>query len=98
MCYLESHIIDEHSQLIDNTYKTLEQIINNDNGIIKEDKLCLDKIYIQAKRWENTVPVSSIRDFAGSLLSKKAKENDLLFFDLCNIDCRMNILVAMRSF
>jgi len=44
------------------------------DGIIKEDKLGLDTIYIQAKRWENTVPVSSIRDFAGSLLSKRARK------------------------
>ena len=44
------------------------------DGIIKEDKLGLDTIYIQAKRWENTVPVGQIRDFAGSLLSKKAKK------------------------
>jgi len=44
------------------------------DGIIKEDKLGLDKIYIQAKRWENTVPVSAVRDFAGSLLSKKARK------------------------
>jgi restriction system protein len=44
------------------------------DGIIKEDKLGLDTIYIQAKRWENTVPVSAVRDFAGSLLSKKARK------------------------
>jgi restriction system protein len=44
------------------------------DGIIKEDKLGLDIIYIQAKRWENTVPVSAVRDFAGSLLSKKARK------------------------
>ncbi len=44
------------------------------DGIIKEDKLGLDKIYIQAKRWENTVPISQIRDFAGSLLQQKAKK------------------------
>jgi restriction system protein len=44
------------------------------DGIIKEDKLGLDTIYIQAKRWENIVPVSAVRDFAGSLLSKKAKK------------------------
>lgn len=44
------------------------------DGIIKEDKLGLDIIYIQAKRWENTVPVNSIRDFAGSLLGKKARK------------------------
>lgn len=44
------------------------------DGIINEDKLGLDTIYIQAKRWENTVPVSAVRDFAGSLLSKKARK------------------------
>lgn len=44
------------------------------DGIIKEDKLGLDAIYIQAKKWENIVPISQIRDFAGSLLSKKAKK------------------------
>ncbi len=44
------------------------------DGIIKEDKLGLDTIYIQAKRWENTVPVREIRDFAGALLSKKARK------------------------
>jgi restriction system protein len=44
------------------------------DGIIKEDKLGLDIIYIQAKRWENTVPVDKIRDFTGALASKKAKK------------------------
>ncbi len=44
------------------------------DGIIKEDKLGLDTIYIQAKRWENSVTISAVRDFAGSLLSKKAKK------------------------
>ena len=44
------------------------------DGIINEDKLGLDTIYIQAKRWENTVPVKEIRDFAGALLGKKARK------------------------
>ncbi|WP_346859518.1 restriction endonuclease [uncultured Draconibacterium sp.] len=44
------------------------------DGIIKEDKLGLDTIFIQAKRWENVVPVREIRDFAGALLSKKARK------------------------
>ncbi|MDR2207003.1 MAG: restriction endonuclease [Flavobacteriaceae bacterium] len=44
------------------------------DGIINEDKLGLDTIYIQAKKWEKTVPITQIRDFAGSLLSKKAKK------------------------
>lgn len=44
------------------------------DGIIKEDKLGLDVIYLQAKKWENTDPVKEIRDFTGALASKKAKK------------------------
>jgi restriction system protein len=44
------------------------------DGIIKEDKLGLDTIYIQAKKWENNVPVKEIRDFTGALASKKARK------------------------
>ncbi len=44
------------------------------DGLIKEDRLGLDTIYVQAKKWENSVPVSQVRDFAGALLSKKAKK------------------------
>lgn len=44
------------------------------DGIIKEDKLGLDTIYVQAKRYENTVPIAQIRDFAGSLLAQKSKK------------------------
>lgn len=44
------------------------------DGIIKEDRLGLDIIYIQAKRWENPVPTREIRDFAGALLSRKARK------------------------
>lgn len=48
------------------------------DGIIKEDKLGLDTIYIQAKRWDSTVPVREVRDFAGALLSKKARKGIFL--------------------
>jgi restriction system protein len=44
------------------------------DGIIKEDRLGLDIIYLQAKKWENPVPVKEIRDFTGALASKKAKK------------------------
>lgn len=44
------------------------------DGVIKEDRLGLDVIYIQAKRWEGTVSSSAIRDFAGALLQKKARK------------------------
>ncbi|RMG54600.1 MAG: restriction endonuclease [Bacteroidetes bacterium] len=48
------------------------------DGIIKEDRLGLDIIYIQAKRWENPVPTREVRDFAGALLSKKARKGIFL--------------------
>jgi len=44
------------------------------DGLIKEDKLGLDTIYVQAKRWENQVTIHQVRDFAGSLLGQKAKK------------------------
>jgi len=37
------------------------------DGIIKEDKLGLDVIYIQAKRWENVVGGPEIQSFNGAL-------------------------------
>lgn len=42
------------------------------DGIIKEDRLGLDTIYIQAKRWEASVPLKEVRDFTGALLAKGA--------------------------
>ncbi|NUO19394.1 restriction endonuclease [bacterium] len=44
------------------------------DGIIKEDKLGLDIIYVQAKRWENVVGAGSVRDFSGSLDYHGAKK------------------------
>jgi restriction system protein len=42
------------------------------DGIIKEDKLGLDAIYIQAKRREAAVGRPEIQKFAGALLGQKA--------------------------
>jgi len=42
------------------------------DGIIKEDKLGLDAIYIQAKRWSSSVGRPEIQKFAGALLGQKA--------------------------
>ena len=44
------------------------------DGIIKEDKLGLDIIYIQAKRWENTVSRPEIQKFAGALQGQRARK------------------------
>ena len=48
------------------------------DGIIKEDKLGLDCIYIQAKRWESSVGRPTIQAFAGSLEGMKARKGVLI--------------------
>jgi restriction system protein len=44
------------------------------DGIISEDPLGLDNIYIQAKRWENTVGRPTVQAFAGSLEGFRARK------------------------
>jgi restriction system protein len=44
------------------------------DGIINEDKLGLDVIYIQAKKWENVVGRPEIQKFVGALQGKRAKK------------------------
>ncbi|TAE90738.1 MAG: restriction endonuclease [Verrucomicrobia bacterium] len=44
------------------------------DGIIKEDPLGLDIIYLQAKRWEGTVGRPEIQKFAGALQGQRAKK------------------------
>jgi len=46
------------------------------DGIIKEDKLGLDKIYIQAKRWKKETKIGrpEIQKFVGALDGKRAKK------------------------
>lgn len=44
------------------------------DGIIKEDRLGLDVIYIQAKKWEGTVGRPEIQRFVGALHGKRAKK------------------------
>ncbi len=44
------------------------------DGTISEDKLGLDLIYIQAKRWEGSVGRPEIQKFVGALQGKRAKK------------------------
>jgi len=44
------------------------------DGIIKEDRLGLDIIYLQAKKWENQVSRPEIQKFAGALQGQQAKK------------------------
>jgi restriction system protein len=48
------------------------------DGIIKEDKLGLDVVYVQAKRWETTVGRPVVQAFAGSLEGQRARKGVLL--------------------
>lgn len=44
------------------------------DGIINEDRLGLDVIYIQAKKWENPVGRPEIQKFAGALQGQRARK------------------------
>jgi restriction system protein len=44
------------------------------DGVIKEDHLGLDAIYVQAKRWQNTVGRPEVQGFAGSLLGRRGRK------------------------
>jgi restriction system protein len=48
------------------------------DGVIKQDKLGLESILVQAKRWENQVGASTVRDFAGSLEGHRADKGVLI--------------------
>ncbi len=44
------------------------------DGIIKEDRLGLDAVYVQAKRWQGTVGRPDVQAFAGSLEGHRARK------------------------
>src|SRR5690606_25813637 len=44
------------------------------DGIIKEDRLGLDVIYIQAKRWQGSVGRPEIQKFVGALQGQRARK------------------------
>ncbi|HIW36816.1 MAG TPA: restriction endonuclease [Candidatus Treponema faecavium] len=59
------------------SFKEAAQIVGKSSdegidGVIKEDKLGLDTIYIQAKRWKGAVGRPEIQKFAGALLGQQA--------------------------
>jgi restriction system protein len=44
------------------------------DGIIKEDRLGLDMIYLQARQWERTIGRPDIQQFAGALQGQRARK------------------------
>ena len=51
-----------------------ERIGQTGDGIIKEDRLGLDTIFIQAKRWQGSVGRPEIQKFVGALQGQRAKK------------------------
>jgi restriction system protein len=47
---------------------------SGDEGVIREDELGLDLIYVQAKRWQNPVGRPEIQKFFGALHGKRASK------------------------
>ena len=48
------------------------------DGVIQEDRLGLDMVYVQAKKWDNAVGPGEIDRFVGSLMRKKATKGVFL--------------------
>jgi restriction system protein len=48
------------------------------DGVIDEDRLGLDVIYVQAKRWESSVGRPEVQRFAGALQGRRAKKGVLI--------------------
>lgn len=75
------------------------------DGIIKEDKLGLDAIYIQAKRWQGTVGRPDIQKFVGALHGQRARKGVFMTTSnfspeardyVSNIDVKVVLLDGMR--
>lgn len=58
------------------------------DGIIKEDRLGLDTIYIQAKRWQGTVGRPEIQKFVGALHGQRARKGVFMTTSTFSPDAR----------
>jgi len=58
------------------------------DGVISEDRLGLDTIYLQAKRWEGTVGRPEIQKFVGALHGKRARKGVFITTGLFSTDAR----------
>ncbi len=58
------------------------------DGIIKEDRLGLDVVYIQAKRWNGTVGRPVVQAFAGSLEGQRARKGIMIATSQFSQDAR----------
>ena len=66
------------------------------DGVIKEDRLGLDVIYIQAKRYNNPVQSKDIRDFVGALHFKNATKGVFITTSTFPANVHSQIASGMR--
>jgi len=58
------------------------------DGIIKEDRLGLDVVYLQAKKWSGTVGRPEIQKFAGALQGQRARKGVFITTSAFSSDAR----------
>ncbi|MEB2315320.1 MAG: restriction endonuclease [Xanthomonadaceae bacterium] len=58
------------------------------DGIIKEDRLGLDTIYVQAKRWQGSVGRPDIQKFVGALQGQRARKGVFMTTSTFSSDAR----------
>ena len=58
------------------------------DGVIQEDRLGLDNIYVQAKRWDGTVGRPIVQGFVGSLTGRAASKGVLITTGAFSQDAR----------
>jgi restriction system protein len=61
------------------------------DGVIKEDKLGLDMIYVQAKKWDATVGRPVVQGFAGSLQGFRARKGVFITTAAFSADARQYV-------
>lgn len=67
------------------------------DGIIYEDKLGLDKIYVQAKRWSNPVGRPVIQQFAGALVGQNATKGVFITTSTYSKEARQYVTVLHQK-
>lgn len=61
------------------------------DGTIKQDKLGLDMVYVQAKRWQGTVGSPEVSQFSGSLLKHNAVKGVMITTSQFSKDAREHV-------
>jgi restriction system protein len=61
------------------------------DGIINEDRLGLDVVYVQAKRWDRTVGRPDVQAFAGSLEGQRAQKGVMITTSTFSPDARQYV-------